>query len=482
MNTDLFFKSVSILLLMLVLLTVSCIPAATDSNVSVGDIDVLKSTLEKDGFIVQEGKLELFDIIKMYDYGYIPVCWGNNPSTPYTVFKLPMAPGQTVPNMISDVVIYPENRGLYTGFKLRPDEAVLFIGKTPPELDYFSYRSYLAVRYFPAEGQTRRIFASLGDTINNMDINTSGTPDGSPGNPFSQDTVIISTADKRIDARVRSALQAAGYSPSIMNTDIIPSGLLNMGLDEHADFLAFIHRVAFFKDKEAGEEYMSKAQGTVLRLTPKHPAALDPFPVQPLKVRGTGDTSELNLLSALDDLRNAILAKHGAANATELNTGIWLMEGFDAIQRGVDVIGENRDTFYLRSDEFTLGDNPDQYLIVYGVNHAATGKATYSNFGMYGAKAINGVGAVSNHDFIGTAEEYIPGHPVAKYLYVWKVARRALGDTQCMEIEWDIGAAGIDLDQLCFVGFRAYLEKSTQVGPNWSEVLYDRVIKFSPPE
>lgn len=476
-----FLRSLFMVLSLLpILLMTSPIPAGTDSNISVGDIAVLRSELAKDGFIIQQGKLEFFDIIKMYDAGYIPVCWGNNPSTPYMIFKLPMAPGQTVPNTVSDSVIYPQNTGLWSDSKLRPDEAVIFIGKTPPELDYFSYRSYLALRYFPAEGRTRRIFASLGDTINNMDVNTTGTPNGKPGNPFNQDTVIISTADKGIDARVRSALQAAGYSPSITNTDIIPSGLLNMGLDEHADNFAFIHRVAFFKDKKAGDDYMSKAQGTVLRLTPKQPAKLDPFPVQPLKVRGTGDTSELNLFGALNDLRNVILAKHGAANAKELNTSIWLMEGFDAIQRGVDVIGENRDTFYLRTDEFTLADNPNEYLIVYGVNHAATGKVTYSNFGVYGAKAINGVGAVSNHDFTGTAEAYIPGHPAAKYLYVWKVARRALGDPRCLEVKWDIGAAGIDLDQSCFVGFRAYLEKSTKVGPYWSEVLYDRVIKFGP--
>lgn len=45
-----------------------------------------------------------------------------------------------------------------------------------------------------------------------------------------------------------------------------------------------------------------------------------------------------------------------------------------------------------------------------------------------------------------------------------------------------IGAAGIDLDQEAFVGFRAYVEKETKVGPFWSEIftLYDRVIKFSP--
>jgi len=42
-----------------------------------------------------------------------------------------------------------------------------------------------------------------------------------------------------------------------------------------------------------------------------------------------------------------------------------------------------------------------------------------------------------------------------------------------------MGGAGIELDKEAFVGFRAYLEKETKVGPFWSELLYDRVIRYS---
>jgi hypothetical protein len=60
-----------------------------------------------------------------------------------------------------------------------------------------------------------------------------------------------------------------------------------------------------------------------------------------------------------------------------------------------------------KRDSFTLADDADEYLIVYGVNHAATGKTIYSNFGMYGEKTINGVGAVANEALTGTAEAYL---------------------------------------------------------------------------
>jgi len=445
-----------------------------------GDISAFRAALERDGFIVQEGKFEVFDIIKMYDAGFIPMCWGNNPSTPYMVAKLPLAPGQTVPNTLSDVVINPTNKGLWNDWRLRPDEAMVFVGRTPPAVSYFSYRSYLGLRYFPNEGRSRRIFASLGDTLNHLTIKTSGTPNGGDGNPFNQETMIVTTADKGIDERVRLAAQAGGYSPAIMNTDVLPSGLLNMGLKKEDDDFVFIHRIAFFQDEDAGDAYMKNPGAVVFRLTPKEPAPLLPYGVQPLRVRGTGNTMELDLFGAVKDLRQAILAKYKDLDATELNTSIWLLEGFDAIQRGVDAIGENRDTTYLSSERFTLNDDPNEFLIVYGVNHAATGKVTYSNFGIYGADIVNGIGAVANQSLLGTAEEYIPGHPEAKYLYVWKVARRSRGDPRCLEVPWSIGAAGIDLDKECFVGSRAYVEKDTKVGPFWSEILYDRVIKFGP--
>ena len=466
---------------MLLMALSSCAEVVSETP-SQGNIDDLKAGMEQAGFVVAEGVFESFDIVKMYDAGLITCCWGNNPSTPYMVYKLPLAPGQTVSNMMTEGVINPERKGLWNDFRLRADEAIVFVGRTPPEVDYFSYRSYLGMRYFPAERKARRIFASLGDTINHLEIKTAGTPDGAKGNPFGQETIIITTADKGTDARVRSAIQAAGYPLSIVNTDTIPAGLVKMGLDAQADNFVFIHRVAFFKDPKAGEDYLSQPLGRVFRLTPTALSTPDPFPVQPLKVRGTGDTSELNLMAAVDELRQAILAKHGSANAKDLSTRIWLLEGNDAIQRGVDVIGENRDTFYLRSDSFTLADDPDEYLIVYGVNHAATGKAIYSNFGMYGEKAINGVGAVASETLAGTAEAYLPNNPAAKYLYVYKVARKAQGDPLCLEVKYGVGAAGVDLDQEAFIGFRAYVEPSTKVGPSWFEVLYDRVIKFSSTE
>jgi hypothetical protein len=265
-----------------------------------------------------------------------------------------------------------------------------------------------------------------------------------------------------------------------MNTEVLPSALLRLGTDKQGDALAFIHRMYSFKDPQAGSAYMDKLSGIVLRITPNESASLDPYPMPHLKVRGTGNTGELDLVPALNDLRQAILQKYGLANASELSTHLWLTEGYDAIQRGLNVIGVTRDTVYLNSTLFTLADAPDEFLIVYGVNHAATRKAIYSNFGVYGLQLENGVVAVNNSRFAGTAEEFLPDNPAAKYLYVWKLARHCDNESCCTEVPYGQKSRGIELDETAFVGFRGYIERETAVGPDNREMAYDRAILFSP--
>jgi hypothetical protein len=48
--------------------------------------------------------------------------------------------------------------------------------------------------------------------------------------------------------------------------------------------------------------------------------------------------------------------------------------------------------------------------------------------------------------FEGTAEEYLPGNPAAKYLYVWKMARNCSGEVNCTEVPTGPGSYGIGLN------------------------------------
>ena len=134
----------------------------------------------------------------------------------------------------------------------------------------------------------------------------------------------------------------------------------------------------------------------------------------------------------------------------------------------------------MREPAVTLGNDTDEFIIVYGVNHVATGKATYASFVLYGADIWNDVGSITDADFTGTAGEYLPDNPDAKYFYVYKIARNCERDPHCFEVPYSVGGYGLDPDQPLFIIWRIYLEEFTQTAPPYSEIVYDRAIKFGP--
>lgn len=490
--------------MILAILFTILIGTALAQNATTGDVNAFQEALEKDGFTVQKGGLGYFDLIKLYDLGVIPSAYASNPTTKYLTYFVPPAPGHEVPELFAKIAsTFGVSSNLSAFWNLGPDEAIVFVGRTPPECRYFSYDHYIADRTY--ENETRWIFANLADTVNNLVINTEGTPNGLAGNPFNQTTVIIATADRGIDQRIRAAALSAGYSGDIFNTQVFPSAMLNMGLGNNSDTFTIILRPALFKDMQAGDNYINNTPATVFRITPNESTKLDPYTYPELRVRGTGKT-EFDLMDDLEELRMAILNKYSGLNATELPTSQVVPVGSDGIQRGIDAIIPDNDACYLwtvnqtvssqtppfpdlslyypfvRDSAVTLGNVDNEFIIVYGVNHVATGKATYSNFAVYGAEAWNGNGAITDADFNGTAEEYLPDNPNAKYLYVYKIARNCNGDPNCFEVPTGPGAYGISVDRPLFIFWRTYLEKATKTGPSYSEIVYDRAIKFDPKE
>ncbi|HNU39454.1 MAG: hypothetical protein ACP5PV_09725 [Methanothrix sp.] len=473
-------------------------------NVDIGNVDAFKQALEKDGFTVQEGELGYFDFIKLYNEGVLPSAYGNNPTTKYVAYFVPPAPGHKVDEKLSEIASTLGMSGNTTSFwNQGPDEAVVFVGRTPPECRFFNFDLVLMFRTYGNE--TRWIFAPPVDPLNMDVIKTEGTPDGSPGNPYNQTTMVVTTADKGIDQRIRAAAQSAGYSEGIINTHVLPSAMLNLGLENNSDVFGEAIRPALVKDKQSGDDYVNNTPAVVLRITPNESSELEPYDVPVQRVRGTG-TTEFDLMDDLEELKNAIISKHNGSTARELPTSICVPDGADGIQRGINVIGPNNDCCYLwtatqpvesptapffntsgfypflQDSQVTLGDDPDEFIIVYGINHVATGKATYSNFAVYGADVWNGIKAITDIDFNGTAEEYLPDNPNAKYLYVYKLARNCNGDQHCFEVPYGKGGYGIDLDQPLFIAWRVYHEKATKTGPAYSEIVYDRAIKFDPEE
>ena len=220
-------------------------------NPTTSDVNAFQQALEKDGFTVQQGAVGFFDLIKLYDLGVLPNALGNNPSTKYLSYFVPPAPGQKVPEELTKIAAtLGINLDAAAFWNLGPDEAVVFVGRTPPECRYFSFDLQLVERTYGNEA--RWIWSNIGDTVNNLVINTEGTPNGAAGNPFNQTTVIVATADRGIDQRIRAAALSAGYPDNIFNTLVLPSSMLNMGVENNSDTFLIGHASSFLQRQTGG--------------------------------------------------------------------------------------------------------------------------------------------------------------------------------------------------------------------------------------
>ena len=430
----------------------------------------LTAALTERGYVVQTGQVRFFQLEHCLA---LKNCYGNNPTSPYGMYCLPPAPGDTVPDLHEPPC--PPGSNLRWAWRLRPDEAIVFLGKTPPLLRYFSFRSYLLSR--PGWFRQRRLFASLGDALNLEVIATAGTPNGEPGDPLAQETVVITTADRRQDALLREILPSSGAPAAIINTDIIPPALANLGLEKRSDGFMMLFRVALFADPAAGERYVQEPPATILRATPAVPSAIDPFPVPPLRPRGTR-TSEAWLRSALEELIAAVKARYPDLAVRNRRTITFDLSGRQCIERGTPCLGDNPDAVYNSSIPTWLSDNPQDFLVVVGVHHEGTGKARYMNLAPYHTKRLMGTGAVTGRELSGSAGPYLPDHPLRKYLYAYKFARDCRAEPFCFSVP--TGQLGVPLDDALNIIERPYLESETNTGPLPSQLINPQTLHFCP--
>lgn len=459
----------------IVVATVLCLPrpsgAAPEPRHGDTRVELFTELLRHDGFEVSPGTASRWDTVDLYCSGTIESAWYAS-NEPYLRVQVPRSAQEQQAGTPS------------VDFRLNPDEAIVLVGVTPPPAKYFSYTPYLGWRTYP-DGR-KYAFATLGDGVNNATVNTIG------GKPFSAPVALIFTPDEGTDARVRSALRRAGYPTAIINTVVFPASMLRLGYDDAADELEIVLRNAIWQHDDEGEEYLENAPLQVFRVTPRPGSAVArPFDAPPLRIRGTGH-SEMRLMNSLGQLRQHIIDKHQKQQpeleATDVVPRPMCVEGYDLIQRGAPMCGDNRDAFYVTagflsdvdSTDLTLDDG--EFLIIYGVNHVASGKATYMNVNVYADEVARlTVAHIDDRKFHGTANPYFPdpADPVADVMYVYKVSRNCQGEPQCLELS-TCGALTLDSKTLLGIFTRVYLEPATKVGPAMPEILYDRVLKFSP--
>jgi hypothetical protein len=426
----------------------------------------LSSALEEVGFTVQAGVLDEPDLESCCEPGGF--CSGTNPTSPYGQLRLPPGPGQTAENPGTDA------EGRSSAFRLREDEAVIVFGRTPPSCRYYGFTPYLMDRYDDGSGARVPLFASLGDTVNNLSMTTAG-------GAFDERTAIVVAANQHTLDRVREALLAAGHPAEAVNVVVLPASRCVFGLDQNADTFGMMLRVAVPEDPAALDRYYEAPPVEVLRATPAVPEEVTPLPEPVIRDRGTGTAEDLR--AAVDDLEAALRAAVGAFSPSATITDVPTAAAFPAVFNGFSCIdrmsfcgGDNRDALYMGTGDSAFRIGPG-YLIAFGVNHQATGKASYSNAVVQYVENAMGVVALDSTQMSGTADAYLPSHPDVDLLYAVAFARDcdAVPLTSCVEVPSD-GCPLLPADAEANVVFRAYLEPATRTGPDLREIVVDRVL------
>lgn len=448
------------------MLRVICDPPDTIGSI-IPDAAILAKSLQQNGYYVRQAGINLTNAITLCNAGYTIDCQGNNAGFPYLIINMP-------PSSAFDTLY-----NLTPLVSIRNDEAIIAIGKTPPECKYYSYRSYLISRFYSIPIMTRKkIYASLGDALNCYTMNESVPL----SEMFERDFAIISAADSSIAYKAKQLIRDNTSIPEgDIYFDVIPSDIYRFGFSPIDDWGNFVHRVSIFKNDSAGTAYINNPTLEILRVTPEIPNTPVYLPIPPLRSRISGNT-EFYLNDDFEYFEHSLYNEYiSDYEISFLDPSVWLMEGYQAIQEMTNVLGEVRDALYIRTESFNF--NEDDIIVVYGVNHTKTGKAVYTNVSCYRDSLFAGFGGIKNDQYEKTARPYFADTTTADYFYTYKFARNPIvNDTNVFLVPQDTAGnmTGINYGDRSFFGFRAYIDTTTLVGPSPEEVIFCRAMLLRP--
>lgn len=428
---------------------------------------------EAEGFTVGEGLFSFSTFEHCCDAD--ANCLGNNPSTPYGMIALPPAPDATAPDLDSFWMwgTLPSH-GISRAYRLRPDEAYVWIGTAPPRSKYWSYRSSIATRQNLRE-QRDFVLGSLGPSTNQLTVaaDRGVSPDEIWGEPMA----LVTASDELIEEKVVAWLVAAGLPRTHIHLDRLSATDSRFGLQASADTFMGVMRVAVPDDPLALAAWQEQPEARVLRFTPPVPMSRLPMGRQPLPQRGSGQ-DESAWIPALRDLESAVLERWPEIEPTRKGVLAGFTETFDCIY-DASCFGDIRDRYATRILSTELPDDAS-FVVVLGINHERAGRAVYSNFAIMTFDNRVGVAAIDSAEMVGSARAWLgDNHPQVDDLFAWVLSRDCSRfDVPCLELAetcpWPARSESF------YVTSRMYLDPSTGAAPGDGEIVPDRVWEFRP--
>merc|ERR1740139_660027 len=442
--------------------------------------------LKKKGYSVSEGTFEKVESNLL----------GSNKLAPYVMYQGFDILSASVPDPMFD--------GLPT-FLPRPGSAVLNIGCTPFGVSYFSYRSYLLFN-----GNFSFVFASLGDSLNNEVIKTTGDD----GIVQGRTAAVITTGYASTLSDITTALAIAGLGNATNLDGYNPAMIERPQMQP----LVMLHRAHIWENADEKEAYLAQKRKIYLiepqRMKPKYMSPLEEkFPVAarrngtgrqgmlakgmlvgessvlppiPERRKGTG-VDERSLVPDFENMRTTLISgikqklSLTFTNSTELHN--FPLNATKCIIEGHDCYGDNSDSYYLvgppREDKMGSSNT----YVVFGTNCVKTGKCTYNSLGFLKLEnnrdTLKSLPAVVDYrQFPGSAKWFAPSLPddVADMFFAYVVARSCFLIPFCVEIPY----ADLSYDDLWHPVFRIVLEPETATGAKLSELVMPTLMRFIP--
>lgn len=443
------------------------ISAHADSTVqALGDAFVAQLPA---GWKVSTGSWAYFDVARCFTTpGY--TCYGNNAATPYGSPYF----GE-----------YGANPNLAT-LQLDANEAVVVVFRTPPPMRYFSFGQYL----YKEPGNTTEIFASMSDALNQLRIGTSalGTQ-ATP--PFDSYSAVVWTADQTTFETAHNALLAGGLPAEAINHLPLPQSIptpptehpLQMGHGAGSAVFNMLMRTALPESPADYEAYRQESPFYVLRIGPTTPQAPNPVAVIGYSPEISGVKEGTALLTALNRLVSDIKRNYAASYTLTAQTVSFTTRlGWDCIVASEECTGENFDALYSRDvGSLVRVKSLQDFVIVAGVNHQKTGKASYVTHAVYDAKKLAAIVTATDVDFssrsalhhAGITNPRDPRVNQYKNLYAYVFAYDCAGKSYCASIPAPTARnpVGLAPGAPFFVLGRSYLEPRTKVRPAVSEIV-----------
>ncbi|GAX81011.1 hypothetical protein CEUSTIGMA_g8446.t1 [Chlamydomonas eustigma] len=200
--------------------------------------------------------------------------------------------------------------------------------------------------------------------------------------------------------------------------------------------------------------------------------------------------SESWLLPAFNYLQNRIQVRHGGGNALawSLITDSYLAIlgidwGISCVDWLIDACnGDNRDAQYESSYPLVSLDKNSKVLWVVGVNHVATGLATYANVALLDPIQEVGLLAFDDTELPGSSDDLMQGGPfeaMAPFLFSVRFSRNCQGMSYCKTIPSQ-GANSLPTARPALIMMRSYVNPATGVGPNVTALIPFRTITVTP--